>query len=429
VDDISLNVLWSLLAVLLLISAFFSASETGMMAINRHQIKHLASRHHKRAQIALDLLTRPDRLLGTILICNNLANTFAAFVGALIAERLFGESGLALIVGPLFLTMLLLIFGEVTPKTFAAYRPQTAGLAAVFMLRFLQSVLSPLLWLVNLCSHALLKPFGVVPQHNPDVQLSREELRTLVKESKTLIPLKHRKMLTSILDLEYVTVDDIMVPKNDIVGINIDDSMDDILEQLSAVQHTRIPVFKGSFNQPVALLHMRKLARFLASCCEDDDQKTKANLLQHTTEPYFVAAGTPLHTQLGNFQKAKRRIGLVVDEYGDVKGLVTLEDILEEIVGEFTTDLANTSQDVHPQPDGSFIIDGAATIRDINKALKWHLPKEGPKTLSGLIIEHLEFIPDNALCLRIKNYQISVLQTKDNTVRAARVVREEKVDA
>ncbi len=425
-DEISLNALWLALAVLLLISAFFSASETGMMAMNRHQLKHLALRHHKRAQIALDLLRRPDRLLGVILICNNLANTFAAFVGSLIASRLFGQGGLAFLVGPLFLTLLLLIFGEVTPKTFAAYRPQTAAFSSVLTLKFLQKLLAPLLWMINLCSHTLLRPFGILPQQNTDVQLSREELRTLVKESRALIPVKHRKMLTSILDLEYVTVDDIMVPKNDIVGINIDDSIEDILEQLSAVQHTRIPVFKGSLNQPIALLHMRKLARFLASCSEDDGQKTKANLLQHTAETYFVAAGTPLHTQLSNFQKAKRRIGLVVDEYGDVKGLVTLEDILEEIVGEFTTDLANTSQDIHPQPDGSFIIDGSATIRDINKALKWHLPKDGPKTFSGLIIERLEFIPDNALCLRLKDYQITVLQVKDNIVRAARVVREDK---
>lgn len=424
-DDISLQSLWITLAILLCMSAFFSASETGMMAVNRHQLKHLAQRHHKRAQMVLDLLARPDRLLGVILICNNLANTFAASVGALIAARLFGQSGLAFLLGPLFLTVLLLIFGEVTPKTFAAYRPQTAALAAAFTLKFLQRLCAPLLWAINLCSHALLKPFGILPQHNPDVQLSREELRTILKEAKGLIPAKHRKMLTSILDLEYVTVDDIMVPKNDIVGIDIEESMDDILEQISALQHTRILVFKGSVNQPIAFLHMRKLARFLASCSEED-QKSKANLLQNTAEPYYVAAGTPLHTQMSNFQKAKRRIGLVVDEYGDVKGLVTLEDILEEIVGEFTTDLANSSQDIHPQPDGSFIIDGAATIRDINKALKWTLPKDGPKTLSGLIIEQLEFIPENALCLRLKRYQITVLQVKDNTVRTARVVREEK---
>jgi Mg2+/Co2+ transporter CorB len=425
VDEISLQSLWISLTILLAMSAFFSASETGMMAVNRHQLKHLAQRHHLRAQMVLDLLSRPDRLLGVILICNNLVNTFAAFVGSLIAARLFGQSGWAFLLGPLLLTLLLLVFGEVTPKTFAAYRPQTAAFAAAVSLKFLQRLFAPLLWIINLCSHALLKPFGIMPHHNPDVQLSREELRTLLKEAKGLIPAKHRKMLTSILDLEYVTVDDIMVPKNDIVGIDIDESIDDILAQLSAVQHTFILVFKGSVNQPIAFLHMRKLAQFLVYFAEEE-QKTKANLLQHTTDPYYVAAGTPLHTQMSNFQKAKSRIGLVVDEYGDVKGLVTLEDILEEIVGEFTTDLANTSQDIHPQPDGSFIIDGAATIRDINKSLKWSLPKDGPKTLSGLIIEQLEFIPENALCLQLKRYQITVLQVKDNTVRAARVVREEK---
>lgn len=388
-----------------------------MMALNRHQARNLAQKGKKSARIALALLERPDRLISVILIGNNFVNIFAASIATLIAAKLLGPSGYA--IAPIVLTFVILIFAEITPKTLAAYRPEIIAYPASRVLSPLHWLFHPLVWFVNLISHQLLKGCGIQLNTDQDEQISREELRTLVNESKSLIPLRHRNMLLSILDLEHITIEDIMIPSSEVFGIDINNDFDIIMQQLSTIQHTRIPVFKGSLNHPIGLLHMRRMAKFLVHHLDENDEKNKAELLQYTTDPYFVAEGTQLHTQLSNFQKNKRRIGLVVDEYGNVKGLVTLEDILEEIVGEFTTDLASESQDIHPQDDGSYIIDGTANLRSINKALKCKLPTHGPKTLSGLIIEQLEAIPETPVSIRIKEYAIDVLQIKDNTIKTA----------
>jgi Mg2+/Co2+ transporter CorB len=413
-DDIHTGVLIGALIVLILLSAFFSSSETGMMALNRYRLRHLVNQGHRTAKRVEKMLARPDRLLGVILVGNNLVNNAAATLAALLGLYWFGDLGTAL--APVVITILMLIFSEVTPKTFAALRPEAVAFPASFVLKPLQWFFTPVVWSVNAVGNGILRLFGIRPDTGDGDHLSPEELRTVVNEAGNLIPEKHQRMLLNILDLEKATVEDIMIPRNDMVGIDLDDDIDEIIEILSTSQHTRLPVYKGDPNNMIGLLHLRKLSRLLMR-----EEISKADLMQHTVEPFFVPEGTPLHRQLINFQNAKRRIAIVVDEYGDVLGLVTLEDILEEIVGEFTTDMANTSQDIHPQDDGTFVIDGAAHLRDINKVLQWELPTDGPKTLNGLIIEHLQDIPDTSVCLRIDQYLIEILQVKDNMVKAVRM--------
>ncbi len=413
-NEIPIYTLGIILGVLILMSAFFSSSETGMMSLNRYRLRHLVKSKHKGARRVEELLGRPDRLIGVILIGNNFVNILASSIATIIAIRLWGDGGIA--VATAVLTLVILVFAEVTPKTLAALEPERIAFPASLILKPLLTALYPFVWLVNTISNGLLRMVGVTAEDAGPNHLSREELRTVVTESGALLPSRHQRMLLSILDLEEVTVDDIMIPKHEVSGIDLDESADDILKSLRSTQHTRLPVYKSDLNSPVGVLHLRKISRLLM-----EDDLNKAKILQQAVEPYFVPKGTPLHVQLVNFQKVKRRMGFVVDEYGDVQGLVTLEDILEEIVGEFTTDFASSSQDIHPQEDGSYIIDGLATIRDINKALKWHLPTKGPKTLNGLITEHLETLPEHNLCLRIGRYRIETIQIKDSMIRTARV--------
>lgn len=387
------------------------------MSLNPYRLKHQVKNNNAGAKLAQRLLSRPDRLIGVILIGNNFVNILASAIATVIAMRLWGDSGIA--IATALLTLVILIFAEVTPKTLAALKPERVAFPASFILVPLLQILYPLVWIVNTISNNLLKLFGVKNDELND-DLSRDELRTVVDEAGNLIPKRHQKMLISILDLEKVTVDDIMIPRSEIVGIDLEDEIEDIIEFIRASQHTRIPIYKNDMNHPIGTVHARNAAKFLSLPPEDQN---KANLMQLSLEPYFVPEGTKLHTQLGNFQEVKRRQGLVVDEYGEVKGLVTIEDILEEIVGDFTTDMAASSKDVHPQDDGSYIIDCSATIREINRALKWDLPIEGPKTLNGLIVEHLESIPTAALCIKIENYAIEIKQIKDNQVKTARVFR------
>lgn len=380
--------------------------------MNRYRLRHLAQSGNRKARRVQNLLDRPDRLIGVILIGNNFVNILASSIATVIAIRLWGDAGIAFATG--LLTLVILIFAEVTPKTLAALKPETIAFPASFVLKPLLYVLYPAVWLINTISNFLLSLGGVRSTDVNGDELSQEELRTVVNESGALIPRRHKGMLLSILDLESVTVDDIMVPKHEVVGIDLDHDMDDIMKSLRSAQHTRMPVYKSDLNNPVGLMHLRKITRLLA-----EDEPNKAAIMQQAVEPYFVPEGTPLHTQLINFQRVKRRLGFVVDEYGDVQGIVTLEDILEEIVGEFTTDLAASSKDIHPQEDGSYIIDGAASIREINKSLKWDLPTDGPKTLSGLITETLETIPEAHLCIKVGEYCIETKQIKDNLIKNA----------
>lgn len=411
-NETSLTALFIILAGLILLSAFFSSSETGMMSLNRYRLKHMAKTGHKGARRAQSLLNRTDQLIGVILIGNNFVNIFASAIATVIAIRIWGDAGIA--IATVLLTIVILIFAEVTPKTLAALFPEKIAFPASHILGPLLKILYPVVWAVNLFTGAILKIIGVSADDAANEHLSREELRTLVNEAGALIPAKHKDMLVSILDLEKVTVNDIMVPRNEVVGIDLDDDLDTILRQLRSSQHTRLPVFKGDINNIQGVLHLRNASKLLLH-----DEINKAMLMQLCREPYFIPESTPLNTQLINFQKEKRRFGIVVDEYGEVLGLATLEDILEEIVGEFTTDYAATSPDIIPQDDGTYIIDGTSAVRSINKTLGWKLPIDGPKTLNGLITETLENIPDTNVCLKVGGHRVEVLQIKDNVVKAA----------
>ncbi len=402
-----------LLVFLLLCSAFFSSSETGMLSLNRYRLRHQAKEGHRGAQRASELLAHPDRLLGTILVGNNFVNILASSIATVLAMQLWGEAGIA--IATIGLTIILLIFGEITPKTLAALRPEIVAYPVSLPLKLLQKVLYPLVAMLGWVSNGLLKLLGVDLSNKGNDSLSTEELRSVVRESGTDLPLNRQSMLLGILDLERVTVDDIMIPRNEVTGIDLDDDLESIIGQLRTTPHTRLPVFRHDINQIEGIVHMRQIARLLSH-----DQLTKESLLEACNEPYFVPENTPLSTQLLNFQKQKRRIGIVVDEYGDVRGIVTLEDILEEIVGEFSNQDVLRSPDIHPQDDGTLVIDGAAYIREVNRALGWKLPCDGPKTLNGLITEALEHMPDSGICLQIGNYRLEILQAADNRVKSVR---------
>lgn len=399
--------------VLTLMSAYFSSSETAMMKLNPYRLKHLVNERHRGARKANRLLRRQDRLLGVILIGNNLVNNIAATVAAVLGARLLGETGL--ILAPIILTIHFLIFAEVAPKTIAAERPEAIAFPSAYLLGPLLKILQPAVIVVNAISNWAVEPFRRRTSAAPG-DLSIAELRTVV-DSGADIPRQRQNMLLGIIDLEKVTVDDIMVPRAEIAGIDIDDDHADIVAEIVNSQHTRLPVFKEELNKVIGILHLRRASRFLIQ----EDEFNLAELMQETDEPYFIPQSTPLHTQLINFQKKKERIALIVDEYGDVQGLVTLEDILEEIVGEFTTDFASDMPEIHPQPDGSYFIEGLALLRDINRALQWNLPTDGPRTLNGLVLERLEFIPESNVCFRIGAYVFETLQISENIVKSVRI--------
>ncbi len=415
-DDLPLSALFIALGILICLSGFFSGSETAMMALNRYRLRHLTEQKHKGAMRASKLLDKPDRLIGLILLGNNFVNILASSIATIIALRLLGEAGIA--VAAMLLTLVILIFAEVTPKTLAALQPERIAFPVSLVLGPLLKLLYPFVWVVNLIANGVLKLLGVSPESaNGEMALSHEELRTVVKEAGALIPKRNQQMLFGILDLEKVTVEDIMIPRNEVVGIDLDCDPNQLQEQLRDCRHTRIPIFHGAIDKVVGVLHVRKMRDLLDLPIDEMDANAIGRV---AVEPYYVPIGTPLHTQLTNFQRQKRRMGLVVDEYGDVQGLVTLEDILEEIVGEFTTD-PGYNRDIHPQHDGSYLIDGSATIRDINRTLKWKLDTKGPKTINGLILETLENIPQTGTCLRIGSYGLEILQTTGQSVKTVKI--------
>ena len=413
-DDVPLGVLFGALLVLIVISAFFSGSETGMMALNRYRLRHLARAGHRGAKRVSALLERPDRLIGLILLGNNFVNILASSIATLIGLRLMGEAGIALAAA--LLTVVILILSEVAPKTLAAVHPERIAFPASYLLAPLLRLLYPLVYVINTVANGLLRLFGLRPEAVAGHHLSSEELRTVLNEAGAMIPRRHQKMLLSILDLEKVTVDDVMVPRNEIVGVDLNDRWDAIVQRLTRSQHTRLPVYRDTIDNTVGILHVRNALRIVRS--ENAGPET---LLAAVADPYFVPEGTPLNTQLLNFQRQRRRVGLVVDEYGDILGLIALEDILEEIVGEFTTGGPAVLQDIQPLDDGSYLVDGGANVRQLDRVMHWQLPIDGPKTLNGLIMEYLETIPEPGTSLRIGGYPIEIVQTKENAVKTARV--------
>ncbi|HEB67781.1 MAG TPA: HlyC/CorC family transporter [Gammaproteobacteria bacterium] len=409
-DDIPLWVLFSALFLLIVFSAFFSGSETGLMSINRYRLRHLADQRHRGAMRAQRLLERPERLIGLILLGNNFVNILASAIATVIGLRLLGETGIA--VATFALTIVVLIFAEVTPKTIAALHPEKYALPAALVLEPLLKLLYPLVWLINRITDGLFRILGIRTDGGGQMDLSAEELRVVVNEAGAMIPRRHQQMLLSILDLEKATVEDIMVPRNEIVGIDITDPWEDIVKQLTESQHTRLPVYEDDIDHVIGMVHLRRAIKLF-----QQGEATKDDFREVIHDAYFIPEGVPLNTQLINFQKERRRIGLVVNEYGEIQGLVTLEDILEEIVGEFTTDPAARSRDIHRQEDGAYLVDASIPVRELNKFFHWHLPTDGPKTLNGLIIEHLESIPDPGTSMLLDGHPVEIVQTSQNAVK------------
>lgn len=414
-ESIPLSSLFIALVILLILSAFFSGSETGLMSLNRYRMRHLAQQGHRGAKQAEKLLSRTDVLLSLILICNNLVNITASAIATMIGMQLSGEAGVAIATG--LLTFVMLVFSEILPKTIAAIYPERIGFFASYLLVPLKKILLPLVFLMNLIINSLMKLLRI--RQPEKAGLSAEELRGVVLEAGKFIPSSHQEMLISILDMEKVTVDDIMVPRNDIGSIDIDDDWKAIMRQLTGAAHARVVIYKGNLDKNIlGMLRVREAFRLML----EKNEFTKEMLVRAVDEVYFIPEGTPLTTQLMNFKTNKERIGLVVDEYGDIKGLVTLEDILEEIVGEFTTSTSPTlEQEVKPQSDGSVLIEGSANLRDLNKLFNWQLPLDEARTFNGLILEHLEKIPDEDTQFSLFNLQVTILEVSDNMVKLAKV--------
>jgi Mg2+/Co2+ transporter CorB len=418
VNELSNELLIGVLVVCCALSAFFSGTETALMSINRYQLRTLAKQGNRRAQMAEKLLERPDKLIGLILLGNNLVNNLAATLVAVLVLRVANDEWLA--VGAGALTLFMLVFCEVGPKTYGALHPRGTALFAAPLYRFLAWIAYPAVWIVNQITNAALRVIGIkVDQQTQQTALTQEELRTVVAEAGVMIPQRHQQMLMGILDLERVTVDDIMIPRNEVTGIDLTDDWATTIERIRDSQHTRLPVYEGELDKLVGVLHMKRVANELAR-----GKLTREMVRELATQrgAMFVPEGTPLNMQLVNFQREKRRFAFVIDEYGDIQGLITLEDLLEEIVGEFTSDPGSAAhKDIHQESKGTYVVNGGITIRKLNRALGWHLPTDGPKTLNGLLVERLEAIPETGTVIRIDSHVFEVLQTGDNAIRTVRV--------
>ena len=413
-NDIHLTGLFFILLVLLLLSAFFSGSETALLTLNRYRLRHKAEQGHHGARLARALLERPDRLIGLILLGNNFVNIMASSVATVIALRIGGEAYIGVAAG--LLTLVVLIFSEVTPKTLATLHPERLAYPAAYVYGPLLKLLYPVVWVVNLMANGLLRVIGVATEAGSGTTLSREELRTVVSEAGAMIPERSRSMLLAILDLERATVEDIMIPRNEVEGIDIQDDEDEIIQSIRNAGYTRLPLFDGGIDNVIGVFHSRSALHALL-----DGGLSKHHLRAIAQPPYFVPEGTPLYQQLINFQRGKQRIGLVVDEYGDFLGLITLVDLLEEIVGEFATDPSDSISEIHRAEDGSLLIDCGIGVRGLNRALRWDLPTRGPKTLNGLILDYMETIPEPGTSLKLHGHAMEIIQTTENSVKTVRI--------
>jgi len=416
VENIPLSALIGALIFLVLLSAFFSAAEISLITLNRYRLRHQAEAGHRGARIAAKLLERPDRLIGVILLGSNSINALFSALTTVTVIRVWGEKESAIGIATVIITLVVLILTDLAPKTLAALRPERIAYPSAFVLRPLLKLSYPVVWFVNGIANGLLRLLGVKVQAGVAERLSADELKTLVMEAGVLMPETHQDMLLAILELEKITVDDVMVPRGEIEGIDLDADWDEISSKLGTSRYTRLPVYRGNLDNVVGIVHLRKVMRLLHS-----DSFNRESFVPLIIEPYFVPQGTPLSTALLNFRASKRRSALVVTEYGDILGLVTLEEILEEIVGDFTTPGMTLAEEIQPQTDGSFLVHGSVTLRDLNRRLDWDLPTTGPKTLNGLITEFLENLPEAGTSLKLDNYQVDVVRTRGTSVQLARV--------
>ncbi|MDF3007610.1 MAG: rane protein [Enterobacter kobei] len=402
---------------MVIVSAYFSGSETGMMTLNRYRLRHLAKQGNRAAKRVEKLLRKPDRLISLVLIGNNLVNILASAIGTIVGMRLYGNAGVAIATG--VLTFVVLVFAEVLPKTIAALYPEKVAFPSSFLLGPLQIIMMPLVWLLNMVTRLLMRMVGIKADVVVSGALSKDELRTIVNESRSQISRRNQDMLLSVLDLEKVSVNDIMVPRNDIVGIDINDDWKSIVRQLTHSPHGRIVLWRDSPDNAISMLRVREAYRLMT----EKNEFTKEVMLRAADEIYYIPEGTPLSIQLVKFQRNKKKVGLVVNEYGDIQGLLTVEDILEEIVGDFTTSMSPTlAEEVTPQNDGSVIIDGTANVRELNKAFNWHLPEEEARTVNGMLLEALEEIPAIGTRVRIGQYDIDILDVQENMIKQVQVI-------
>ena len=415
-DDVSTSTLIIILIVLIFLSAYFSASETSMMTLNRYRLKHLAKQGNRSAIRVEKLLQHPDKLLSLVLIGNNLINIVASALATIIGIRLYGNAGVAIATG--ILTFVILVFAEVMPKTIAALYPEKIAFPSSYILKPLQKLMTPIIWMFNTITTIFMRLCGIKSLVIRSDAVNKEELRTIVNESKNKLSRRNQDMLISILDLDKVTVGDIMLPRNEIVGIDINDDWKSIVRQLTHSPHGRIVLYRDSLDDAIGILRVREAYRLMM----EKQEFNKQNLIKAADNIYFIPNSTPLNIQLVNFQRNKEKLGIIVDEYGEIQGLITVEDILEEIVGDFTTSMSpSLAEEVMPQSDGSVLVDGSANIRELNKAFDWNLPIEGPRTVNGMVLEVIGDIPQPNEQILIGHYLIEVLQVSDNIIKQVKI--------
>ncbi len=407
-NDLPLSMLFGILALMLILSAFFSGSETSLMSLNRYRLRHLVKLKHSGAIKAHKLLQSPDRLLGLILLGNNFVNNFAASLATVIAIKLYADEESVIAIAAGILTIVMLICSEVTPKTLAAIKPELLAFPAAWIYTPLLKIFYPVVWFVNIFVRLLLRIVGVDVNKSSQDSLNKDELKSIITEAESLMPARYQKMLLGILDLESATVEDIMTPRNEIVGIDLEDSIEDIITQIKTSPHTQMAVYKKSIDRVVGFLHLRKVLVLV-----NQDNFDKQSIINLLSKPSFIPESTPVHTQMLRFKSEKIRIGLVVDEYGDVQGLVTLDDLLQEIVGELITDDVIARK----QSDGSYLVDASITVRELNRLMQWTLPTEGPKTLNGLIIEFMETIPESGTSIKLHGHPLEIIKRDEHTVK------------
>ena len=419
----NIPIAWQLaaLALLLLISGFFSVAETSLMSLNRYRLRHLVKEGHRGARIASALLAKTDKLLGVILLCNNFANAASATLVTLITVELFGEGEWVLMIGTLAVTFAILVFSEITPKVIAAAFPEKLGILCSYILYPLLKLLYPIVWFINLFVEGLLKLLRVNINFSEGAQsLTMDELRSIVTDAGHFMPKKNRTILLNLFELEKITVDDVMTAHTLVEVIDFDADIDDIIQRITNSHHTRLPVREGDHEEIIGIIHIRKVINQIR-IYQLDDNLTKDVLRELIEDPYFVPAGTPLYTQIQQFQENRQRIALVVDEYGEFKGLVTLEDILEEVIGDFTTQSPSRIGSYRQEADGSWLVDGSSSLRDLNKKLNVNLPLDGPRTLNGLILEHFEDIPEPGTSFKVNEHTLEIIQTQDRIVKSVKI--------
>ncbi len=407
-NDMSLGMLFGILAAMLILSAFFAGSETALMSLNRYRLRHLVKLKHPGAMKAQKLLQRPDHLLGLMLLGNIFINNFAASLATVIAIKLYTDDESVIAISTGLLTIVMLICSEVTPKTLAAIKPEPLAFPAAWIYTPLLKLLYPIVWFINLFVNLLLRIIGIDVKKSRHEALNKDELKSIISDAESLMPARYQKMLMGILDLESATVEDIMTPRNEIVGLDLESPIEEIINQIKTSPHTRLPVYKTSIDRIIGFIHLRKVLFLINQDCFD-----KQTIINSLDKPTFTPETTPVHVQMHRFKHEKIRIGLVVDEYGDVQGLVTLDDLLQEIVGE----LINDDDTVRVQTDGSILVDANITLRELNRVTQWSFPTEGPKTLNGLIIEFMETIPEIGTSIRLHEYPLEIIKRDENSVK------------